>query len=159
MKDWSPKLEWKKSDDKTYCVIISRHEVILSPDPEFSIPEQGKYRWCVYAYIYTTHPHFKNFAGNDMWQEASRALPLHAGASLLHWHRNDDGKITSVQIGSDYNHLYDDSFTRAETKEDAYGVFADAERLIKWLEETRDDPGKIAQDEARKDPEGIFSKT
>lgn len=63
------------------------------------------------------------------------ALPLHGGPSLLRWHYDDDRKPTSVQIGADYNHLHDTHFSSYATADDAYEVFADAERLFNHLAE------------------------
>ena len=127
--DWDHKDEWLIRKN-TFTVTVTRHNVHTEND-------KGHNRWCVYAYIYPTHPHFKNFDGNYMWQPAALELPLHgflAGPSLLKWHRDNDGSIGSVQVGADYNHIDDERFTFMTTKEEALEVFQDAEILINFLE-------------------------
>lgn len=100
------------------------------------MPGQGIHRWCVYAYIYPTHPRFKRF---DDWrtgfrQDAATELPLHAGATLLRFHASNTGERDSVQVGADYNHLGDDHFTHYATANDAMSVFLDAADLAAFLE-------------------------
>ena len=134
--EWNHKDTWKFSDNKTFTVEVSRHQV--------AVPESGCYdsdlghRWCVYAYIYPTHPHFEKLDDTDkMWQPASSALPFHGGPSYLHRHMKlKDGKSVpvSIQVGSDYNHDGDWQHTRNATRKDAYEVFADAKRLVDWLQ-------------------------
>lgn len=127
--DWKRKEIWARRGNG-FCVEVSRHEV--SPD---QFQERGVHRWCVYAYLYPPHPHFANFSGNDMWQDSADILPLHSGPSFLRWHRDDDGKPTSVQVGADYNHLHDADYTFYETADDARSVFNDADQLFDWLAE------------------------
>ncbi|HET8686574.1 MAG TPA: hypothetical protein VFM18_07910 [Methanosarcina sp.] len=98
-------------------------------------PTEGEHRWCVYAYIYPKHRHFKNFNGNEMWQDAASMMPMHGGPTFFKWHRNNDGEITSVQVGCDYNHIYDDSYTFCKNAGEAYSVFLDADDLFTWLDE------------------------
>jgi hypothetical protein len=50
-----------------------------------------------------------------------------------HWDRDTEA-FTSMQVGADYHHLHDDHFTHYATREDAYEVFEDAQRLYDWLE-------------------------
>jgi hypothetical protein len=96
--------------------------------------DDGRHRWCVYAYIYPKHPHFGQFSGDSIFQEAASVLPLHAGPSYLRYHYDDNGKeVTSVQVGADYNHLHDNRFTHYATSDDAKEVFNDAERLFERL--------------------------
>ena len=45
--------------------------------------------------------------------------------------------ICSYQVGCDYNHLYDEQYTRMATPEEACSVFEDAEVLFDWLENTK----------------------
>jgi len=133
--NWSHKELWKFSDHKTFTVEVSRHEVAAS-DAE-CYDSTGPHRWCIYAYIYPSHPLFAKFDDTDsMWQDATSGMPLHGGCSFLdRCMRMKDGKATttSFQVGCDYDHLHDWSYTQQGTKEDAYGVFADAERLVEWL--------------------------
>lgn len=123
---WSHKDEWKAAGS-SFCVVVSRHGVKPIDETE------GANRWCVYAYIYPKHPHFKAFDGRDMWQEAATIMPLHSGPSFLRYHLDEDGEVTSVQVGADYNHYGDDRYTHMAARDDAIGVFHDAEALFKWL--------------------------
>lgn len=126
-KAWDHKDEWRKRGDN-FMVTVTRHSVTQS---EFDIG--GPNRWAVYAYIYPDHPHFKAFSGDRIWQDATNVMPLHCGCSLLNYPMFD-GKVTSVQVGADYQHLHDD-FTRFETDSDAWEVFQDANELFEWLQE------------------------
>ncbi len=127
MEDWKHKDLWSRRSDY-FCVEVSRH----TSHSDFI--ERGENRWCVYAYIYPTHPHFKNFSGSDMWQEASTVLPLHGGPSMLRWHKDVAGHVTSIQVGADYDHDGDEWFADCATADDASTVFWDADELFKWLE-------------------------
>ena len=124
--DWNHKEEWSKTGTN-FTVVVSRHE---SYEDEYT----GKYRWCVYAYIYPKHPHFKKFESDDLFQEATRKMPCHDGPSLLRYHYDKSNEITSIQVGADYHHLHDDCFTFHYTKEEASTVFFNAEELFEWLE-------------------------
>lgn len=124
---WNYKEVWKKYGEG-FCVEVSRHSV------ERSMLGQGLHRWCVYVYIYPTHPLFAKIDRSlGMYQDTVRELPLHNGPSFFQCHADNDGNITSIQVGADYNHLYDDYFTHYETANDAMEVFLDAEDLIKFM--------------------------
>ncbi len=127
---WNRKELWRRAGDG-FSVEVSRHE--CTPDDY----GKGPHRWAVYAYIYPKHPHFKNFSGDSMFQDASNIMPFHGGPSYLRWHvdAGPEKTITSVQVGADYDHLYDSPFTHMATAEDADEVFADAEALFIWLQE------------------------
>lgn len=127
---WKHKDEWKKVGNG-FCVVISRHSV---PESDFSRGE-GLQRWCIYAYIYPSHPYFPEIDENGPnYQEALCKLPMHCGCSLFKVHRDEELNICSFQAGADYNHLHDDRYTRMDTKEDAADVFYDADDLFEWLE-------------------------
>jgi len=129
MINWKPKEECHQSG-KNFLIVVKHHTV--GPD-EFN-RDDGGHRWNVYAYIYPIHPHFKKFEGEEsIFQDAANALPLHCGASFLRYHYDSSGVITSVQVGSDYNHLHDDEYNKCATAEDASDVFRDAEKLHAWL--------------------------
>jgi hypothetical protein len=128
MTKWDHKDEWRRFGP-AFLVMVSRHTVV----PSSVDPYEGPNRWAVYAYIYPAHRLFGDFHGPAMRQPAAVALPLHGGPSLLRWYYADDGKPTSVQIGADYNHLHDTHFTSYATAEEAFEVFADAERLFDSL--------------------------
>lgn len=125
---WERKELWHKRGDG-FCVEVKHHTLPLHAD-HWSGPD----RWCVYAYIYPTHPHFARFDGDTKWQEAAIMLPLHGGPSFLRWHMDTNGNATSVQVGADYNHDVDTEYTYYKTAEDAYSVFRDANELVAWLE-------------------------
>jgi hypothetical protein len=122
---WDHKDAWRKRG-KDFLVEITRHN---GSEDEWG---KGPHRWCVYAYIYPKHPHFAFFDGPHMWQAAATCLPFHGYPSLLEYPMYE-GKVTSVKVGADYDHLRDDRFTRMATTEDAYEVFADAQRLYDAL--------------------------
>lgn len=122
---WSNKEIWTTRAG-TFTIEVSRHESGYGID---------KHRWCVYAYIYPNHPLFKKIKGESTFQGALGALPLHGGCSYLQRHYSHARKCTSVQIGADYNHLYDERYTFMATKEDAVSVFNDAEELFELLDQ------------------------
>lgn len=124
--DWIQKKEWKKTGTN-FVVVVSRYE---SYENEYT----GKYRWCVYGYIYPDHPHFKKFEGDDLYQDAAKEMPLPAGATSIRYHFGDHSDVTSIQIGADYHHINDNRFTFYYTKEEAATVFDDAGELFEWLE-------------------------
>ena len=123
---YTEKHEWRLRGTG-FTAVVSKHEVT-------GVFDEGDHRWCVYAYIYPSHPYFKEFSGTNIWQPATEPMPLHGGCTYLYYHRNHDGTITSIQVGCDYNHLGDEYFTHAATKEAAHQVFKDAESLFNWLE-------------------------
>lgn len=128
------KLKWDHKDEwhcrgKDFLIVVKRH----TETPSLIDFDQGENRWCVYAYVYPKHPHFKNFNGPNMFQDAAHAMPFHAYPSFLRWHRDDDGNPTSVQVGADYNHLHDEHFTHFADAESAHEVFADAQQLHDYL--------------------------
>lgn len=127
MSKWKHKDEWKLQA-ATFCIIVSRH----SGTPLDST--EGENMWAVYAYIYPDHPHFGTFKKKDIFQDATRGLPLHWGCTFIKHHMNEDGKITSVQVGADYHHLYDSHYTHYKTQDDASEVFSDAQELFDHLE-------------------------
>ena len=126
--EWDHKDEWHKRGEN-FLVVVKRHSV----EPSSFDPDKGINRWAVYAYIYPQHKSFGEFNGPNMFQPSANALPLHGGPSLLRWHYADDGKPTSVQVGADYDHLYDDHFSHYMGDSDAGEVFEDAARLFDYL--------------------------
>lgn len=127
MSEWKKKELWHRRGEG-FCVEVSHHKSDVRIDDS-----EGPNRWCVYAYIYPKHPHFKNFEGDSMWQDAASTLPLHGGPSFLRDHFDAQGNITSIQVGSDYHHLHDESYTHMDTEEDARSVFCDADELVERL--------------------------
>ena len=102
-KEWNHKDLWISRHDK-FAVEVSRH--IGQAHEELGL---GPNRWCVYAYVYPEHPLFESIDLNGgMWQSALVDLPLHGGCSFFKVHQEFGGKVTSAQIGCDYNHYGDD---------------------------------------------------
>jgi hypothetical protein len=130
---WRHKDEWRKKGEH-FLLVVSKH--VVSADPKLS---EGPNRWCLYAYIYPEHRLFGQFRGDDMLQPAAEDLPLHGGCSFLCLHTDVGGKITSIQVGADYNHLHDERFCGAETPEEAWEVFRDAEVLFRHLSPIKED--------------------
>lgn len=128
MDDWKWKELWRKRG-KGFCVEVSHHTITYPP----LYKHGGRNRWCVYAYIYPAHSHFAAFDGDELWQQATKVLPLHGGASLLRRHQDKSGKLTSVQVGADYNHDGDEEYTHCDEAEAASKVFWDADELVTWL--------------------------
>lgn len=128
-KDWDHKDEWHMRGGN-FLVVVKRHSVYVSN------PMEGSQRWAVYAYVYPGHPHFAKFLPDGaMHQDACSVMPLHSYPSYFraHWDRETEA-YTSMQVGADYHHLHDDRFAHYATRQDAYEVFADAQRLFDWLE-------------------------
>lgn len=126
-----PKHIWSISG-AGFAVQVSRHVVTI---PEEDISRQGPYRWAVYGFVYPSHPLFPKFDPNSytIYQSSVSEAPLHGGCSFFQKHLGGNGEITSFQFGCDYNHLYDDCYTRFKTKDDALSIFGDACRLHDWL--------------------------
>lgn len=135
MSEWRHKDEWTRRG-KNFLVKISRHadaemDII---DGEYKATGRIENKWCLYAYFYPKHPHFSKFViGDDMRQDAANFFDWHCGCSYLQRHCDANGTTFSIQVGCDYNHLYDDRFLQMVTKEDAYEVFADAEALFETM--------------------------
>ena len=124
---WQHSDKWKRSGDN-FMVEVSRHS-----RPEFSsdysevIGENNC--WCVYLYVYPKHPDFSRFdPAGDMWSQP--VYECHSYVSLFRAHRDSDGKITSFQLGWDYQHDGDSHFSECGTASEAGSVFYDASRLF-----------------------------
>lgn len=125
--NWERKEEWRTRGE-TFCVTVEHRTEAVS----HSFGDEGPHRWCVYAYLYPTHPRFSTFDGDSLWQGAIDGAPLHGGCTFLRYHQHKD-KVASVQVGADYHHLRDEEYTHMATKDEAGPVFADAEELVGWL--------------------------
>lgn len=126
MSTWKRRELWHRRGDG-FRVEVSHHTVELDGN-------KGPNRWCVYVYIYPAHPHYSEFCGENMWQGAATALPLHGGPTMLRWHRDANGNPTSVQVGADYDHCGDAEYTYYENAFDAAEVFDNADELVAWME-------------------------
>lgn len=146
MSDKYRRCEDYKREGKGFLVVVNHYTVFQSSEPA-CFDSEGPHRWAVYAYVYPSHPHFAAFDGTEtMWQGAATQMPGNAYPSFMRVH-TPHGKETpsSYQVGWDYHHLHDWSFSRMETPEDAYEVFRDADALFDWLAEKADMQG--ARDE------------
>lgn len=132
--NWDHKDVWRRRG-KDFLIEVSRHSVQPSAlDLDLGVyASEGPNRWAVYAYIYPKHPHFANFDGPHMWQDAATQLHFHGGPSLLEYPMYE-GKVTCVQVGADYHHVHDERFTRYSTPAEAYEVFSDANELFEQLQ-------------------------
>jgi hypothetical protein len=54
---------------------------------------------------------------------------LHSYCSYFKKH-SDGAKVTSIQIGADYDHLHDEKYTYIKTAWDATEIFSDAQALF-----------------------------
>jgi len=127
---WSHSESWTKRGDG-FCVEVKRWEskkIRFSPSGMESYFEGISNKWNVYAHIFESHPYFKRFDGEDVFQDAASALYLHCGPTFL-----EKTKI-GYKVGSDYAHLYDDHFEDIGTRDRAYEVFHDAEELFNQLQ-------------------------
>ena len=86
-------------------------------------------RWNVYAYIYPKHPLFDKFKGNSFWQDATILFPFHCGVSFLKYHYKDNC-VTSIQVGSDYNHDGDNYYSHLNNTNEDSSIFEDAKKLF-----------------------------
>lgn len=140
----SDKWSWNKTEMWRHRHVNNQFTVeichsVLSPEHcrslLYSFASEGAHHWNVYAYIYKTHPLFKKLVA-DGRVAIPAGMPLHNAASLFSYCRHEGEEITAVKIGSDYNHLDDERFTRMSDQAEAARVFLDAEALIKFLEGT-----------------------
>lgn len=135
-REWTHHDEWTlRSSANTHTVTV-KHRFEAPYRSGFYDRNDGGHRWFVYGYVYPKHPLFAKFDGDSLWQAATDDLPLHGGCTYLHYHRDGDGKVVSIQFGADYRHLHDDRFSYAEefdgdVKNDAEGLF---ERLSQMTE-------------------------
>lgn len=127
---------WKR-EGKGFMVMVNHYTEPTWRDEPACFDSEGMHRWCIYAYVYPSHPHFAVFDGTEtMWQGAATMLPGHSYPSLLRIHtKQPDNAITSYQVGWDYSHDGDWSYTQMADEKDACGVFADADELFDWLSE------------------------
>lgn len=137
MTEWDHKDEWRKRG-KDFLVMVSRHTVKRMESFSGCFDEEGENRWVIYAYFYPKHPHFKKFDGDDMHQDAA-SLGMHGGCTFFRRHVND-GAVTSIQVGCDYNHLHDWQYTQYSRPDEARSIFADADSLFEKLQNMTEQP-------------------
>lgn len=124
---------WKR-EGKGFMVMVN-HYTEPQREEAACFDSEGPHRWCVYAYVYPSHPHFAAFDGTEtMWQGAATMMPGHSYPSFLRIHtKQPDNAVCSYQVGWDYNHHGDWEYTRLANEHEAFGVFADADQLFDWL--------------------------
>jgi hypothetical protein len=127
---WKHKDEWKQTGDG-FLIVVSRHWKV-----SMKIHEDGLVNgWCVYAYIYPSHPLFKAACESSAYEEPLIDLPFHGGITKKELHFNDNHEVTAVQLGADYSHLGDEHYERYGTKLEAWPVFCGAFQLFNRLNE------------------------
>ena len=127
-------MSWDKQDvwirrHETFSVEIVHWRTDYNPVEEGESPKNNM--WNVYANIGEKHPRYALFVGDDMFQPAAEALPLHGGST--HLTKRHNGYYLLYKVGSDYAHYRDDRFSRFSTDEEANEVFADADELFIFL--------------------------
>lgn len=123
---------WTRHSRNGFTVQISCHEVEAPEGYSFG---QGKYRWCVYAYIRKDHPQFCkfDFSYERLWQDATD-LPFHGGCTYVEYTYDKNGKPICAKVGADYNHFGDEHYTFAEeipvmVQHDANDLYATLELM------------------------------
>lgn len=101
---------------------------------EHSIMESGRNRWNVYAYIYPGHPFFSEMQDEQGAMQKAAYMPLHGGCSYTTIHRRWDGSVSSVQVGCDYNHAFDDYHT---LDTEGRSIMRDAQQLFEYLNDPK----------------------
>lgn len=113
---WRHADKWRR-DGGSFLVEVSRHSV------------GTENRWCVYLYVYPKHPDFARFnPAGGMWDQPS--YDCHSYVSYFRAHRNNEGEISSFQLGWDYQHDGDSDYAELATEDDAGSVFWDASQLF-----------------------------
>lgn len=137
-----PRKEWSFKGGDFNVQVVHHYRDVSATQATFmahglSQDDTGQ-RWNVYAFIFPVHRLFADFdaLSDSFGQPVCQAMPFHLGPSFLRRHFNEKGEVICIQVGSDYNHLGDDRFECAETPEDAWRVFADADQLIEYLKTT-----------------------
>jgi len=131
---WDKKELWRRRGGD-FLVEVSRHYVEPTPHIPSEYDRPG-HRWAVYAYIYPGYPLFDSIHavsltyGASILRINSLDMPMHSGPSLVRLHWDENQQVTSIQIGADYNHEYDDFYRQSEY---CQNVFNDAEKLFEWL--------------------------
>lgn len=135
MKEFNHQDIWRLRGDNFLVTVV---RTIVDVPPEYNFDNLGPNRWAVYAYIYPNHACFSRFDDSGMHQDASRALHFHGGPSFFQFHYDKTGAKQSIQVGADYNHLYDEEYSHYATKDDAAEVFDDAVQLYAYLQKMQE---------------------
>lgn len=136
--------QWRQ-DGKGFLIEVYRSEARNVEEPA-CFDSEGPHRWCVYAYIYPSHPLFAKIdPKGGMFQDQLAVLGLHAYPSLFRVNIDEvNGKTNSYKVGADYHHLHDTPYTRMATPEEAWTVFRDAQDTFDTLQAMNDDAANKA---------------
>lgn len=135
-----PRREWSSKCNTFNVQVVQHFRDVSATQEAFKAqgwaPDDGGWRWNVYAFIFPSHPAFAKFnpESDSFYQDVIAGMPFHSGASYIRRHFDHLGRVTCFQVGSDYNHLGDDRFTFMDSVFGAERVFADAIDLIRYLE-------------------------
>lgn len=89
--------------------------------------------WCMYAYIFCTHPLFDSFTSDC--EDGSGELPFHCGCTYSKWDYDSDGDPKTKKYGSDYCHYGDESiYENPNMDEIPTEVLNDAQMLFDYLD-------------------------
>lgn len=105
-----------------------------SYNTDYSFPES--FTWNIYAYIYPKHALFTKIE-QDKALFCDTGLPFHGGITFNVWSYDSNGIVFCKKVGCDYNHCGDEKFINMVTEKDAHEIFEDAEKIIKFLKETK----------------------
>lgn len=132
MKDFikSRKTIWGKGGGSFYVEVTRTKDFFSS---SIFGEDTGKNLWCVYCGIEENHSLFSEIIEGGHYNSLNDLL--HGGCTFYELHTSNREKIK--KIGCDYSHSYDSDYMMMETKKDARSIFHDAERLFKFLEETK----------------------
>lgn len=140
-----PKREWSSKHHTFNVQVVQHFRDVAATQELFQVhnlrPDDGGWRWNVYAFIFPNHPAFAKFnpESDDMWQGVCTKMPFHSGPSYIRRHFDHRGQVSCYQVGSDYNHLSDELYTFMASEDDAVRVFSDAVDLITYLLEYKDE--------------------
>lgn len=90
--------------------------------------------WNVYVYLYEGHRLFDRASRCNDTSDAYPLIEMHGGITYFRKHFDGNQKITSIQIGCDYAHAWDESYEEMTTKDEAGPIFHDAQQIIEFLE-------------------------
>ncbi len=122
MSEWELSLQYFKRGEN-FTIEVHRHSVLMASYG------QGVWRWCVYVYVFPTHPLYDSFDVEEGLSGDFDEMPLHGGCTYFKMFGE------TKKIGCDYNHAWDERYTHMETMEDASSIFRDADQLFNYFQE------------------------
>lgn len=130
MKKWQiTKHFWVRGENFTICIKQS----ICEKDKFFNT---GGNLWTLYAYIFPKHKLFEKLRikSESCYPEITYSMPLHMGCSYYEEYFDQNQNPIRLEVGCDYNHLYDERYSFMENEEQASTIFIDAEVLFNYCE-------------------------